>query len=230
MEIRSILCLANSRKLGGRCVAGLWADGAGWVRAISPRDDGTLFPAHYQLADGSEPVPLDLIEIPFQGPRARRHHPEDWLIGLQQWRRLPRSDDASLALLMRPHFASGSEVIRGTGDRISYESIQEQAIEKSLALAMPESIELYRKKTLRGSWVARGRFSLAGVGYDLGLTDPVWYNNVIRTEAPTLIKPPRQRILLTISLSEMFEGCFFKLIATLIVLPEGFSLAHSQSL
>jgi hypothetical protein len=29
-----LICLANSRKLGGRCVAGLRLDGSGWVRRV----------------------------------------------------------------------------------------------------------------------------------------------------------------------------------------------------
>ncbi|MBI3412048.1 MAG: hypothetical protein HY040_27270 [Planctomycetes bacterium] len=220
MTTRSILCLANSRKHGGRCVAGLSADGAGWVRAVSPTGDGTLSIAHYTFADGAEAAPLDLVEIPIQESRPRKHHPEDWVIAGERWRRLPRLADQDIVRLLRPHVEAGPALIRGTGDRIAFASIEEKPMEKSLALAMPESIELYRKQTLRGSWLARGRFRLAGASYDLGLTDPVWVNSVTHTEQPTNVKPAGKRILLTISLSEMFEGCFFKLIATLLLIPK----------
>lgn len=223
MTTRSILCLANSRKHGGRCVAGLFADGAGWVRAVSPTDDGTLSTAHYTFSDGAEAAPLDLVEIPFQGNRPRKHHPEDWVIAPERWRRAPRLSDREMALLLLPHVETGPALIRDTGDRISYTSIEQQPMQRSLALAMPESIELYRKQTLRGTWLARGRFRLAGVNYDLGLTDPVWVNSVTRTEQPASIKPAGKRIMLTISLSEMFEGCYFKLIATLLLVPEEFA-------
>jgi hypothetical protein len=164
MPRRNILCLANSRKHGGRCVAGLAEDGADWVRAVSPSEDGTLFPNDYQFADGGEPVPLDLVDIALQGPRPRRHHPEDWQIEPQRWRRLPRLGDHDLASLLRPHVEAGPSLIRGVGDRISFASIEEEPMVKSLALAMPDSVELYRRKTLRGTawfksaffWVANG--------------------------------------------------------------------------
>lgn len=220
MPERNILCLANSRKHGGRCVAGLSADGAGWVRAVSVKDDGTLFPCDYLCADGAEPGPLDLVAIPFSAHRPRRHHPEDWVIDGKRWQRLSRLNVPDLAALMKPHLATGPDLIRGTGDRITHASVEAEPIRASLTLVMPKSIELYRKKTMRGSWTARGRFTLAGATYHLGLTDPVWVNTVTRKEGTTVIQPSTQKLLLTLSLSEMFEQTYFKLIATVLLLPD----------
>jgi hypothetical protein len=49
-----LICLANSRKLGGRCIAGLRLDGSGWVRPVGEAPDGTLYPADFMLRDGTE--------------------------------------------------------------------------------------------------------------------------------------------------------------------------------
>jgi len=49
MPILRLVCLANSRKLGGRCVACLRLVGGGWVRPVSSFSDGTLCPAQYSL-------------------------------------------------------------------------------------------------------------------------------------------------------------------------------------
>ncbi len=55
-----IICLANSRKLTGRCVAGLRTDGMGWVRPVSALPDGTLSMKDYTLDHGNEVELLDI--------------------------------------------------------------------------------------------------------------------------------------------------------------------------
>jgi hypothetical protein len=40
-----IVCLANSRKAGGRCIAGVRTDTGAWVRPVSSGREGTLRPA-----------------------------------------------------------------------------------------------------------------------------------------------------------------------------------------
>lgn len=45
------ICLANSWKMGGRCVAGVGAQG--WIRPVSGIPGGTLF-TEYRYANGAE--------------------------------------------------------------------------------------------------------------------------------------------------------------------------------
>lgn len=56
-----LICLANSWRGGGRCVAGIDLDSGRWVRPIPP-GDGPFF-AGMTLIDGRETVPLDIVEI-----------------------------------------------------------------------------------------------------------------------------------------------------------------------
>ena len=71
-----IVCLANSRNHGGRCVAGLRTDGGGWLRPVGQLPDGTLYPSDYHLNDLTEPGALDVIRVGVLAPRPLDHQPE----------------------------------------------------------------------------------------------------------------------------------------------------------
>ena len=63
---KTILCLANSRKLQGRCVAGLEWDGlvvGNWVRPVSSREHEGLSASEMCYYNFLEPKPLDVIEL-----------------------------------------------------------------------------------------------------------------------------------------------------------------------
>lgn len=63
---RRIVCLANSRKMQGRCVAGreLNAGVAGsWIRPVSDRPAEEVSEYERQYQDGSDPRVLDIISV-----------------------------------------------------------------------------------------------------------------------------------------------------------------------
>jgi hypothetical protein len=68
-----IICLANSRKLSGRCVAGILTDGSGWLRPVSANPDGTLFSHHYRLSDGTDAQVMDVLELELAQPRPENY-------------------------------------------------------------------------------------------------------------------------------------------------------------
>lgn len=70
MPVFRIVCLANSVKLRGRCIAGLRMDGGGWIRPVSndAPSRGALFEPQYLAQDGAEVRPLDVIETSFVRP------------------------------------------------------------------------------------------------------------------------------------------------------------------
>src|SRR5438874_2580415 len=92
MPVATILCLANSRKLAGRCAAGLRLDGTGWVRMVSKLHNGILNAAHLFLDNGNEAALLDVLDIGFAKPKPEIHQPENWLLDGSIWKLHARQD------------------------------------------------------------------------------------------------------------------------------------------
>lgn len=59
----TVLCLANSKKEGARCVAGIDVRTGQWVRPVSRHTPKGEVPLRERLVDGREPQPLDLIQM-----------------------------------------------------------------------------------------------------------------------------------------------------------------------
>ena len=57
-----IVCLANSRKLSGRCVAGKLLDGSGqWIRPVSAREHEEVSLDERRYDNGEDPVLRDVV-------------------------------------------------------------------------------------------------------------------------------------------------------------------------
>ena len=81
--VKRVVCLANSRKLNGRCVAGReWTDGraGGWIRPVSNREYQEVSEYERQYEDGSDPCVLDIVDVPVLEPRPADHQTENWLL------------------------------------------------------------------------------------------------------------------------------------------------------
>jgi hypothetical protein len=85
-----IICLANSYKHGGRCIAGIDIDTGRWIRPV-PNTTNRAVTAAMRLIDGTEPEILDIIEIPLEmsGPD-EGCQPENRLLKPGRWTRIGR--------------------------------------------------------------------------------------------------------------------------------------------
>lgn len=239
MPTFEIICLAKSIKYGGTCIAGMKTDGSGWLRPVSNKKDGTLYPEHYTLDDGSEPQIFDIIRIPCVKPEPRYHQPENWLIKHNQlWENLGNPTLNQARQLLNPEIkkqSSSGELLGSLDEKISYEDLNKLTAQSSLALIKPNQIQWQIKRTnnYQNDKKFRTLFWLGENLYDLPITDPIWRDKLKYCEegiysCEEIIEELKlegfepDKFTLTISLGEPFkpsgqekEFCY-KLVAAVI--------------
>lgn len=177
MDTFKIVCLANSFKHGGRCIAGIKTDRTGWIRPISAQLDGTLTEADCQLANGKFPELFDVIKINCTEPYPSSHQPENWVVSQQKWMFSGRPTRKFLKSLLKSEVerAERCEYLFGnSSDRIDWNSIQEKPLDASLQVIAPKNITW---KITTPDFINRKyrvSFKFCEVFYDLPITDPAW--------------------------------------------------------
>src|SRR5258708_999495 len=108
-----IVCLANSRRPGGRCIAGKAMEGAGfgaWIRPVSARPSAEISLEERQFENGQEPEILDILDIPMIEAAPRLHQRENHIIaadsywtraGVVTWKDLGRLAESPPALWVK---------------------------------------------------------------------------------------------------------------------------------
>lgn len=223
MRAVEILCLANSRKINGRCVAGLTSQGE-WIRPVSGEGDGTLYQPQYVLESGDEATVLDVLDVRLYEHAPERHQPENWRVTDQRWQRTGHLSGEGALRFLRENCAPGPELLGNKSDRVSWERLGTAPAESSLALVEPRNLRWYITTSFRGYRQTRALFTLGDEGYDLSITDPIWEarlaglaHGIQPLEAGGLTE--KDNVFLTISLSEPLpNGYCFKLIAAIIAL------------
>jgi hypothetical protein len=224
-SVKRLLCLANSRKLSGRCVAGkviVQKGGGEWIRPVSDRPSQEVSESERQYRDGSDPRVLDIIEIPLLAHQPKSYQDENWLldpksywvlVGRSNWSELQAFSDDPPALWL-----NNSSTYSGSNDRVSL--ADSAALDCSLYLLHLDRLALrvfapgvdFGNPKLRVQAV----FSHRGTKYSLWVTDPV-------IERTYLLKREGDydigECFVTVSLGEAHEGFCYKLVATIIT-PE----------
>ena len=218
--VKRVVCLANSRRCGGRCIAGKeeLEDGSfvGWIRPVSIDSDGALSEFERCYEDRNEPQVMDIVDIPLIYHRPDRHQQEDWLlnskeclvkVGRVEWGELERLVDPT-----EPLWTNGYSSTRGLNDRIPH----------SVAEALPSSLRLIRVKSLtirvsteevrrRLNQQVRGWFRHNGTDHGLRVTDPGYEGDLVDGDYQL------GECFLTVSLGERFKDYYcYKFIAAVI--------------
>jgi len=222
-----ILCLANSSKYQGRCIAGLRKDGLGWIRPVSSHIHGTLFSTEYQLPNQQEPRLLDILEIDFIRPLPEVHQPENWLIDPTPWRLIDRLDTLSLTQkqknidFLQSIATTKPYIFNDFEHKIPYSHLLTHPLESSLVLVKPEKLS-FKLKT-EPQWKLKASFYLKNSHYYLPVTDPLFIKKMQNfsdgdypVEELALPGVNSEHIFLTISLGEPFYDYCYKLVAAVI--------------
>ena len=215
---RTMLCLANSRKTSGRCIAGKeWNDGnpGSWFRPVSSRATHEISEEERRFQNGQDPKLLDVISIPCSKPQPSPYQGENHLIDpeyywerigsvtwhdLDPWLDHPASlwnnGESSYAFLnnrVQESYAGGT-------------SLYLVAVESLEVLVGPKS-EQYPKR------IVRGQFNYRDVLYRMSITDPEVERSLLeKADGRYVIQNPR----LCVSLGDPFQGYFYKLIAAVL--------------
>ena len=222
-ESKRIVCLANSRKLAGRCIAGReWSEArgaGGWTRPVSAREGREVSEYERQYEDGSDPRVLDVVNIPLLEARPEDWQTENWLLdpeyywekaGTYSWFDLSRLVDP-----VAPLWIDGHSTWNGMNDKIPLELAR--SLSSSLQLIHVEGLQLevFSPGEAFGNPKRRvqGRFSHAGTDYALWVTDPGYERRYLaKLDGAYGIG----ECYLTVSLGEPHEGACYKLIAAII--------------
>ena len=218
-----IVCLANSRKLNGRCVAGreLQEHGPGpWVRPVSDRPTEEVSEEERRFQDGSDPRVLDIVDVPLIAECPKDYQTENRLLDAQvYWVKrglFPREDLGTLQDRANTLWLDGFSSYSGVNDRIPLAE----------AMTLTSSLKLIHVDDLCIRTCAPGaafgntkrrvqaEFAFAGAHYALWVTDPI-------VERQYLLQPDAEYqlhdVYLTVSLGEPYQGYCYKLVATVIL-------------
>lgn len=220
---KTIVCLANSRKLTGRCVAGKEWDGqrpGEWCRPVSAKERGELTAERWYRRTWRDPQLLDIIVVGLLAPRPSGCQRENHLVDESfRWRFSGRVGAKQLSSALDrpagPLWMNGDSTAGGRNDKVPAAVAERE--QYSLVLVQPDQLLITVGIEGAGSGIARrrvrGHFSLAGHDYVLAITDPVIEKQIL--PHPDGFSTGLHNPILCISLSEKFESqnACYKLIA-----------------
>jgi len=220
---KEIICLANARRPGGRCVAGkevLRTALGGWIRPVSARPTSEVSAEERQYEPGAEPAILDIMGIPLRAPAPNNPQTENHIIddhhhwrklGQFAWEKLPALSDSPASL-----WANGSSSFHGLNDRMPGWLASD--FSNSLQLIRPDDVVI-RVLTSGADFGndrrrVRAQFVYRDTKYDFIVTDPA-------SEELFLARPNGEYTIgasyFCVSVTpEHTDGYSYKLVATII--------------
>lgn len=207
--VKTIVCLANSRKNGGLCVAGKELDGyAGWIRPVSVRKGEEVSREECRYENGEYPQLLDVIDVPLIKSNPQFHQRENWLLNPNfRWKKSGRMHWRDLGSLTDPVSPLWIDESSGRNDRIVPSLIN--VLNDSLRFVRVDKLNLLVSQHK----YVRGKFWYNDKEYDISVTDT-------ECERIYLKKPSGnyhiRNNFLTVSIGPPFNGYCYKFIAAVI--------------
>jgi hypothetical protein len=110
----TFVCLANSRKHSGRCLAGKALHNgtySKWIRPVTEHPSEELQANEHCLQNGQDAAILDLLEIKLIEPKGTLHQKENWLMDVS----VPLKKKGSMGLEELSKLVDSPETLWGTG-------------------------------------------------------------------------------------------------------------------
>ncbi len=215
---RRLVILANSRKGGSRCVAGIEIRNRrahDWIRPVDG-PEGTVANYYRWYADHTEPALGDVLSLSLKQPEQRTDHQREnwWLDTSVRWTKdgaLTWEQLCTLPMSVEPLWpdAEAGDTSFGLNNRVRFTSAQSMTSSLKLISVNQLKIDVVHGNHKR----LDGTFDFAGNSYRLGITDPI-YEHMYQNEPQGSYE--LGECLLTISLGAPFAGFCYKLIAGII--------------
>lgn len=219
MFYKDIICLANSRKMQGRCVAGKDISTKEWVRPISNREYEELSVAEIRLKGKHSLNLLDIVRIPCKTKKPSKHQPENILIDDGSWEKVDEFDPKLLDSIC--DHPKSLWLLGEHDDRVPIEYFDKIKSESSLFLIKPSGLFLRRADYTDLNGVTKRKlraiFSYNGKQYNFGITDPL-VESEYRNKPESDYRISGGKLYLCVSLGEPapWDKCCYKFVAGLI--------------
>jgi hypothetical protein len=204
------VCLANSLKEGGRCVAGIELDAnhrpvfhnglPKWIRPVCPTDHGEI-PIHHTIAFDL----LDILEMNVTGSKAEGYQSENVSFD-PPFTKVGALEISSLA----PLCDHRNTLFGNYGKAIAVDSIA--ALDHSLVLIRTHKLkaEFRTNPSRKNKPQLRAGFEYHSTYYDLPVTDPIFQERILNHSCDL---PDEDPIYLCVSIGIPWEGWHYKLVA-----------------
>lgn len=225
MPAAEIIVLANSKKLGGRCIAGISTRSGRWVRPVSGLPNGQLAPAHCRV-EGRQPELLDIVRFDYSEQLDNPAQPENLLLEDSAWDLVGTVPPAEAYDRLVGHLVRGPALLGNLGRAVPAEAAGE-GVGASLALVEPDRAPVFQAKPASeeaGQLRPRVEFSLRGQDYEFPITDFAIAPRLRARGCGSYSKEQlggegAGRALLTVSLGEALNEWHWKLVAAVLFLP-----------
>ncbi|MDP2211851.1 MAG: hypothetical protein Q8J63_08955 [Candidatus Aquicultor sp.] len=220
MDPIKIVCLANSRKISGRCIAGKIIESNKWIRPVSNRESEEISEEERRYENGEMPKLLDIISVPVKDHKPTQHQKENYLIDDRYyWTKIGQYADRLESLLDSPEdlWGTGFSSYQGTNDRMpegmhaeyseSVYFIKPQVLKIIVRIEGEEFDDAKRK--------IRAQFTYNNTEYLLPVTDPVVESKYLSGNDGCFTLSI-ENIYMCVSVGLPYNGYCYKFLASLI--------------
>ena len=222
---KQIVVLANSRKTGGKCVAGVEFNNnqfGQWIRLVSSTSTKEVKEYDTLYTDRTYPRLLDIAEVRLQGQRKNTDfQSENWRVDHRvRWKKIGRLSLDSLKCIVKPNgplWFNNSSSYGYLNNRINEQYRSKLSDSLCLIRIKNPTFIVFNKSQDSTNRKVKLKFEYEGSNYTLAITDPKIEQKAHRVNIGEYMRP--NSYYLSISLGEPFNEYIYKLVAGIIKIP-----------